>query len=46
MKDLSNNELTETKGGIGVWGLIGIGAVVVFLIGVVDGYTRPLACNK
>ena len=28
---------------IGVWGLIGAG--VVFLIGVIDGFVRPLKCN-
>lgn len=43
---LEKKELLEINGGglsIGVWGLIGAG--VVFLIGVIDGFVRPLKCN-
>ena len=46
MKELSNEEMNNTNGGIGAWALIGIGALVIFAIGVADGYTRPLSCNK
>ncbi|HHT38829.1 MAG TPA: bacteriocin [Mollicutes bacterium] len=31
-------------GGFGLW--IAIGSLVTFLIGVIDGYVRPLKCNK
>ncbi len=43
---LNKNELLQIKGGgvsIGVLTLIGAG--IVFLIGVIDGYVRPLKCN-
>lgn len=44
MKELNDNELKAINGGgIGAWLLIGGG--IVFLIGVIDGYVRPLACN-
>ena len=43
MKKINNNELKNINGGgFGLWAL---GAGIVFLIGVVDGYTRPLKCN-
>lgn len=43
---LTNEELIMTKGGVN-WTLIGIGgAVISFLIGLVDGYTRPLRCRN
>ena len=43
---LKNEELLEVKGGVN-WTLIGIGgAVISFIIGVIDGLTRPLKCNK
>ena len=46
MKNLSNQELMEIQGG-GISLSVGllIGAGVVFLIGVIDGYIRPLKCN-
>lgn len=44
MKELDNRELKQINGGgVGTWLLIGGG--IVFLIGVIDGYVRPLACN-
>ena len=43
---LTNEELINTKGGIN-WVLVGVGgAIISFLIGIVDGYTRPLKCIK
>ena len=45
MKELTNEKLHEVNGG-GAWVLIGLGAAVVFLIGVFDGYVRPFACRK
>lgn len=44
MKELDNNELKQINGG-GVGTLLLIGGGIVFLIGVIDGYVRPLACN-
>lgn len=44
MNKLGNDELKKVNGGgLGLWAL---GASVVFLIGVVDGYIRPLKCNN
>ena len=45
MKEIEEEELKKVEGGITVWGAIGIGAAVVFIIGAVDGYFRPLKCN-
>lgn len=42
---LNNEELRSINGG-GFGVLLAIGAIVTFLIGVVDGYVRPLKCNK
>ncbi len=46
MSVLSKKELQEINGGaisLGTGLLIGAG--IVFLIGVIDGYVRPLKCN-
>lgn len=46
MKCLNKQEMLNIKGGtvnFGLWGLIGGG--IVFLIGLIDGYVRPLKCN-
>ena len=44
MEKINKNELKNINGGgFGLWVF---GACVVFLIGVVDGYTRPLKCNS
>lgn len=43
---LNKNELLSIKGGglsAGVLALIGAG--IVFLIGTIDGFVRPLKCN-
>lgn len=44
MEELKNEELKTINGG--GWGIgLLIGAGIVFLIGVIDGYIRPLSCN-
>lgn len=44
MKELNKKELMKVNGGgIGLGLLIGAG--IVFLIGAVDGFVRPLKCN-
>ncbi len=46
MKDLTNEELQSINGGgIHVGFLMGLGAAVTFIIGVIDGLVRPLKCN-
>lgn len=46
MKKLTNKELLSVEGGFGLWGIIGIVGGITFLIGVIDGFVRPLKCNK
>lgn len=44
---VSNKELMDvTGGGIKIGLVIGIGSLISFLVGVIDGYLRPLSCNK
>lgn len=46
MYNLSNEELKEITGGglsFGAWAVIGAG--IVFVIGVIDGYVRPYKCR-
>ncbi len=44
---MTNQELKEIKGGsrrLGIGFMIAAG--ISFIIGIVDGYMRPLACNN
>ena len=47
MKQLTKEELNSVEGGLlknfTAWGLIGAG--VTFIIGVINGYLRPLPCK-
>lgn len=46
MIKLNNEELKKVEGGgIKIGLIVGIGAIITFLIGVADGYMRPLKCN-
>lgn len=46
MNNIEEKELRETVGGeITVWGVIGIGALVAFISGVIDGIARPTKCH-
>ena len=45
MIELSNNELHEINGGGGISLGLAIFAGITFIIGVIDGYVRPLKCN-
>jgi len=46
MQSLNKEEMLKiTGGGISAWGLFGIGALITFLAGVIDGFVRPPACN-
>ena len=46
MKELKQNELKETIGGeISFWGVLGIIAGAIFIVGVIDGIARPVKCN-
>ncbi len=44
---IEENELMEVRGGGSKWFIITIGGLFAsFLAGIIDGYVRPLACNK
>ena len=46
MLEITNKVLKNIKGGgLSLWGGIGIIAGIIFAIGVIDGYVRPLKCN-
>ena len=45
MKYLTTKELKEIKGGWSIAGIFGIGTFLTFIIGLVDGYIRPLNCR-
>ena len=46
MSEINLEDLHSIKGGgISIWTGIGIGTIVTFLIGVIDGFVRPLKCN-
>ena len=45
MNKLDEKKLTSIKGGISGWGVLGIGALVAFLSGLLDGIARPSRCN-
>ena len=42
--ELSKKELNNISGG-GISGFIIFGGILTFVIGFIDGYTRPLKCN-
>ena len=44
---MNNEELIKIEGGVSKGIVLGAAGVIIsFLIGVFDGYYRPLACNK
>ena len=45
MKELNDKELMTITGGFSFGLGIAIGAGITFLIGVIDGFVRPLKCN-
>jgi hypothetical protein len=43
---LTKEEMLNIYGGAVSWGIVGaIAAGVVFIIGIIDGYLRPLKCR-
>lgn len=45
MKELDNNDLRNIQGGFSLGAGLLIATGITFLIGVIDGYVRPLKCN-
>ena len=46
MQKLNDAELTKIYGGFSGWALAGIGLLVTFVAGVIDGIARPKKCNS
>lgn len=43
---ITESELKKIKGGVN-WVIVGVGgSIISFIIGLVDGYLRPLKCRK
>ncbi len=46
MIEISKDELDKIKGGgLSIWGAISLVAGIIFIVGVIDGFVRPLKCN-
>lgn len=45
MHKLSKEQLENISGGISPWIFVGIGALVVFTLGFVDGVVHPKGCD-
>lgn len=43
---LEDRELIKVTGGFSVWGGIAIAAIIVFISGVLEGFTNPGRCNN
>lgn len=46
MNNISKENLEKLEGGVSIWLGVAIVAAVIFVVGVVDGYVRPLKCNN
>ena len=46
MKKLNDLELKKVEGGMTMWAAIGIGLVVTFVAGIIDGIARPSKCRS
>ena len=46
MKRIDDIELNTISGGFSGWALAGIGLLITFVAGVVDGIARPKKCHS
>lgn len=46
MRTLTDKEMMQMQGGLKMNLVVAVASVVTFLIGLVDGYMRPLKCNN
>ena len=46
MKKIKDEELNQVSGGISAWAIAGIGMLVTFIAGVIDGIARPEKCRS
>lgn len=45
MITLKDEELMEIRGGVSAWLLFGIASGITFIVGIIDGFVRPLKCR-
>lgn len=45
MEILKREELENITGGFSVWGGIAIAAIIIFISGVIEGFTDPGRCS-
>ena len=46
MLEIDNKDLKNINGGgLSIWGGVGLVDGIIFLIGLIDGFVRPLKCN-
>lgn len=45
MQEINDKELKDINGGFSGWALAGIGLLVTFVAGVIDGIARPKGCK-
>ena len=46
MKEVENKDLKNLNGGISVWAVVGIGSLITFVSGIIDGIARPFNCRQ
>ena len=46
MKKVNDVEMNKINGGFSGWALAGIGLLVTFVAGVIDGIARPKKCRS
>ncbi len=45
MEKLTDKELVATQGGVSLWIGVGLGALAIFLAGMIDGIVHPKSCE-
>ena len=45
MRLLTEMETQKIRGGFSIWTGLGIAAIVVFIVGIIDGYINPKECE-
>ncbi len=45
MKEMNRQQLESVKGGFSVWAGLVITAIVIFVVGIVDGFVHPKECE-
>ena len=45
MTKLNEFEMKRIKGGASITAILGIGSLITFIAGIIDGFARPLKCN-